>query len=419
MKDEALCLESVSKKYCRSIRHTMAYGLFDMFRGVAVRKESPRHLRKGEFWAVKNASFKVNRGECLGLIGPNGSGKSTLLKMLNGIFMPDTGRIMVRGRVGALIEVGAGFHPLLTGRENIYVSGAILGMSRRELDEKLDAIIDFADIGNFIDSPVKHYSSGMFVRLGFAIVSQLKPQVLLIDEVLAVGDINFQIKCMNHVNELIGSGSSVLVVSHNLYHIQRMCEKCIMLESGVIEEYGPSSNVVAIYEQKYGWLDVNCNNTMKMGKGLEFDTACISIDGQCEGDDAVVVETGKPFAIHLNYRITNKLSRGLQIGFLIKTSDGQRVSGGTTKYRGMVLDTAPGLYRISLLVERNELLQGNFTVSFSAFDGEYLQQYGAWEYALRFRVVTKGFNGLHAIGVMYLPSQIQAERIISNEIGHM
>lgn len=413
MTDEALCLESVSKKYCRSIRHTMTYGLADMFRSLTVRKESPGHLRKGEFWAVKNASFKVNRGECLGLIGPNGSGKSTLLKMLNGIFMPDTGKIRVRGRVGALIEVGAGFHPLLTGRENIYVSGSILGMSRRELDDKLDAIIDFADIGDFIDSPVKHYSSGMFVRLGFAIASQLKPQILLIDEVLAVGDINFQIKCMNHVNELINNGSSVVVVSHNLYHIQRMCEKCILLESGVIEEYGPASDVVGIYEQKYGWLDVNGNSTMTMGNGLEFVTADISIDGRRGGDDAVVVETGKPFTIHLNYRITNKLVRGLQIGFLIKTSDGQRVSGGTTSYRGTVLDSDPGFYSVSLVVERNELLQGNFIVSFSAFDGEYLQQYGAWEYALRFRVVTEGYNGLHAIGVIYLPSRIETERIIN------
>ena len=402
--------DSVSKKYCRSIRHTMVYGFADICRNLIARQSNTENLREGEFWAVQDLNFTVKRGECLGLIGPNGSGKSTLLKMLNGILMPDKGKIMISGRVGALIEVGAGFHPLLTGRENIFVNGAILGMSRSELNRKLDAIIDFADIGDFIDSPVKHYSSGMFVRLGFAIVSQLKPEILLIDEVLAVGDINFQIKCFNHVNQLINNGSSVIIVSHNLYHIQRMCERCILLQSGSMLEYGPASDVVGIYEQKYAWLDVKGTNKLMQSNCLDFISATI-LTSSTETSEDPVVETGVPFSIKLIYRIDEKLPRGLQVGFLVKTSDGQRVSGGTTKYLGTSLRNDCGMYKLTFTVEYNRLLQGNYVVSFSAFDEEYAQQYGAWESTLRFRVVTDGYNGLHAIGVTYLPSHIELETI--------
>ena len=160
-------------------------------------------LRDGEFWAVNDVSFELRRGECLGLIGHNGAGKTTLLKMLNGLIKPDAGSITIRGRVGALIALGAGFNPILTGRENIYINGSVLGLSKKEIDGKIDEIIDFAEIGEFIDSPVQNYSSGMSVRLGFSIASSLSPDVLILDEVLAVGDIGFVIKCLNRVRQLL------------------------------------------------------------------------------------------------------------------------------------------------------------------------------------------------------------------------
>src|SRR5262245_33839800 len=178
----------------------MWYGLQDAWSdGIGRRRSRSQQLRADEFWAVHDVSFRLKRGECFGLIGRNGAGKSTLLKMLNGIFRPDTGSIAFRGRVGGLIEIGAGFHPILTGRENVYVNGAVLGLGRREIDRHFDAIVEFAGVREFIDSPVKYYSSGMYVRLGFAVAAHLAPDVLLVDEVLAVGDMEFQAKCLEHV----------------------------------------------------------------------------------------------------------------------------------------------------------------------------------------------------------------------------
>jgi lipopolysaccharide transport system ATP-binding protein len=177
----------------------MLYGVYDVARDMFGLNGHSEQLRNTEFWAIDDVSFNVKRGECLGIIGPNGAGKSTLLKMLNGILLPDRGKLTMRGRVGALIELGAGFHPMLTGRENIYVNGAILGLCKSDIDRKFDEIVAFAELKDFVDSPVKFYSSGMYVRLGFAVAVHLKPDVLLIDEVLAVGDDHFRSKCTHKI----------------------------------------------------------------------------------------------------------------------------------------------------------------------------------------------------------------------------
>ena len=188
-------------------------------------------LRDGEFWAVRDVSFELRRGECLGLIGHNGAGKTTLLKMLNGLIKPDAGSITMRGRVGALIALGAGFNPILTGRENIYINGSVLGLTKKEIDAKIDEIIDFAEIREFIDMPVQSYSSGMSVRLGFAVAANLEPDILILDEVLAVGDINFRNKCYNIIGEL-RKKAAVILVTHNLNHVSSICSCCILLEKG-------------------------------------------------------------------------------------------------------------------------------------------------------------------------------------------
>lgn len=185
-------VENVSKKFCKSLKRAMIYGMKDIGRDIFHINTKSDELRKDEFWALKNISFEVKKGECLGIIGANGSGKSTLLKLLNGIYMPDIGKISINGNVGALIQIGAGFNPMLSGRENIYVNASILGMSKVEIDKKFDSIVEFAGIGDFLDMPVKNYSSGMYVRLGFSIAINIEPKVLLIDEVLAVGDLAFQ-----------------------------------------------------------------------------------------------------------------------------------------------------------------------------------------------------------------------------------
>lgn len=230
--DLAVSVEHVSKKYCKSLKKSMLYGMQDIGRNLLGRSSNSHVLRNEEFFAVDDISFKLKKGETLGILGVNGSGKSTLLKMLNGIFWPDKGRITINGKMGALIEVGAGFHPALTGRENIYINAAILGMSKKEVDEKFDDIVKFADMDEFIDVPVKHYSSGMFVRLGFSVAIHCEPDVLVVDEVLAVGDSHFIEKCQERIREMLKRGVTLVLVSHNLRLIATMCSRGILIHNG-------------------------------------------------------------------------------------------------------------------------------------------------------------------------------------------
>lgn len=246
-KDTAIRVENVSKKFSRRLHEVMVYGATDIARNTVGLSSRPEILRNGEFWAVDDVSFELKQGETIGLIGANGSGKSTMLKMLNGIFMPDKGRIEINGRVGALIEVGAGFHPMLTGRENVYVNGSIMGMSKAEIDRKFTDIVDFANIGDFIDVPVKHYSSGMFVRLGFAVAVHTNPDILLVDEVLAVGDFQFQSACFGMINKLKREGTSIVLVTHDLRKMQMYCKEAVLLKAGKCLFHGNSADAIASY----------------------------------------------------------------------------------------------------------------------------------------------------------------------------
>ncbi|WP_370227813.1 ABC transporter ATP-binding protein [Mesoflavibacter sp.] len=223
-------VEGLSKKFCKDLKTSLWYGVKDLMTGIGG-STNERELRPKEFWAVKDINFELRRGECLGLIGHNGAGKSTLLKILNGLINPDAGKVTIKGRVGALIELGAGFNPILSGRENIYNNGAVLGFTRQEIDQKLDAIIAFAELEEFIDMPVQHYSSGMKVRLGFAVAAQMEPDVLIIDEVLAVGDMSFAMKSFNKISELL-KNTAVIFVSHSMPFVSRICNHIILLHKG-------------------------------------------------------------------------------------------------------------------------------------------------------------------------------------------
>jgi lipopolysaccharide transport system ATP-binding protein len=205
--------------------------------------------RSEEFWALRDVSFKVERGEALGIIGHNGAGKSTILKLLASITAPSAGEIRISGRLSALIEVGSGFHPELSGRENVYLSGSIMGMRRREIDAKLDSIVEFAGVRQFIDTPVKRYSSGMYVRLGFAIAAHLDPEILLLDEVLAVGDAAFQAKCMQRIKELEAGGTTIVFISHDLTAVERLCQRVILMRHGQIALEGRPRDVIKEYHQ--------------------------------------------------------------------------------------------------------------------------------------------------------------------------
>ena len=225
--------EKVSKKFFYNLSNTRKYGIREIVRSGFGRAQKNGDLRKGEFWAVRNVSFRLNQRKTLGIIGLNGSGKSTILKMINGLYMPDQGQIRIKGNVGALIELGAGFHPMLTGRENVFLMGSIYGMSNAELQEKYESIVSFSELGEFIESPVKYYSSGMRVRLGFSIAIHLEPDILFLDEVLAVGDVGFRIKCLNAIGKL-QRNAAVIIVSHSMPQIARMSDRVMVLKEGNI-----------------------------------------------------------------------------------------------------------------------------------------------------------------------------------------
>jgi lipopolysaccharide transport system ATP-binding protein len=246
--DVLIKVNNVSKKFCRDFKKSLWYGLKDTAADILHPKEDSRNscLRQGEFWANQDISFEVRRGECLGLIGCNGAGKTTLLKLLNGLMKPDTGSIEMHGRVGALIALGAGFNPILTGRENIYVNGSILGLHKKEIDAKLDEIVDFAEMEDAIDAPVRTYSSGMQVRLGFAVATTMNPDVLILDEVLAVGDASFRAKCYNRIGK-IQKNAAVIFVSHQMSQISQVCDSSLLLIKGKAKYYTEISDAVAAY----------------------------------------------------------------------------------------------------------------------------------------------------------------------------
>jgi lipopolysaccharide transport system ATP-binding protein len=248
MKNYAIQIENLSKSYeigvmkkhHDTLRDTISAGLKNT---LSKKKNNPDNI----IWALKDISFNVHAGEAMGIIGRNGAGKSTLLKILSQITEPTTGKAIINGRVGSLLEVGTGFHWELTGRENIYLNGAILGMTRKEIERKFDEIVSFAEIEKFLDTPVKRYSSGMFVRLGFAVAAHLEPEILIVDEVLAVGDTEFQKRCLGKMDDIASSGRTVLFVSHNMNVIQRLCNRTVLIDNGKVISIGKTEDVVKSY----------------------------------------------------------------------------------------------------------------------------------------------------------------------------
>jgi lipopolysaccharide transport system ATP-binding protein len=245
--DTVLDVQKISKKFRRGEQYNSLRDLVPALTGRLVRRQRRRELDRRDFWALQNVSFSVGRGEAFGIIGGNGAGKSTILKLLTGIMRPTKGSINVNGRVSALIEVSAGFHPDLTGRENIYLNGTILGMTTDEIRRRFDEIVAFSGLEEFIDTPVKRYSSGMYARLGFSVAAHVDPDVLLVDEVLSVGDYLFQRKCVERMNSVIASGATVVFVSHNLQAVANLCQRSLLLERGQVQVVGPTAEVIRTY----------------------------------------------------------------------------------------------------------------------------------------------------------------------------
>jgi lipopolysaccharide transport system ATP-binding protein len=334
MSDLAIRVENLGKQYhiggpqpnYRTIRETLVDGIRGPFRRLAsvVRGQSSAE-GNGNIWALKDVSFEVRRGDVLGIIGRNGAGKSTLLKILSGITEPTEGRAELRGRIGSLLEVGTGFHPELTGRENVYLNGAILGMRRAEIDARFDEIVAFAEIERFLDTPVKHYSSGMYVRLAFAVAAYLEPEILLVDEVLAVGDAAFQSKCLGRMDEVAHEGRTVLFVSHNLGAVRSLCTRGLLLASGCLAKDGPPDKVIDLY------LRVLAEGVPESGRAT-WDAA------DAPGDDcfrllmvelsagdlghASVFSPDMPFEVRIRYQLARAIA-GIRVVLQVRSAMGE------------------------------------------------------------------------------------------------
>jgi lipopolysaccharide transport system ATP-binding protein len=357
-------VDGVSKRY--RVGQGKRYG--SLRESIADKFKAPiRSLNRGgrdsDFWALRGVGFEVHPGEVLGLIGSNGAGKSTLLKILSRITRPTTGRIELGGRVGSLLEVGTGFHPELTGRDNIFLNGAILGMRRAEIVSKFDEIVDFSGVEKFIDTPVKRYSSGMYVRLAFAVAAHLQPEILLIDEVLAVGDAEFQKKCLGKMGDVARAGRTIVFISHNLTAIESLCDRCLLMRDGRIVASGATYEVIGGYmasmvQGESGMVSLLNHPGRTGGSDRSMTSVTLAADG---AEPAVTVRMGG----RLEVKVTFKSARPVSpvIGMVIKNSHGVAIFGVNNKFiGGYQFERRTTSGTISCTVSDLPLLPGNYSI---------------------------------------------------------
>ncbi len=376
--DTVLKVEGLYKKFCRSIKRSMAYGTIDMMRNFIGVPSDHSKLRKDEFWALQDINFELKKGEALGLIGKNGSGKSTLLRLISGIFPPDQGKIMKKGRVGSLIAIGAGFHPHMTGKENIYLNGTILGMKKSQINEKFNEIIEFADIGEFLDAPVSTYSSGMRVRLGFSIAIHSIPNILLIDEVLAVGDMEFKQKCMSKLSEILENGTSLILVSHQTSYIQNICNKTILLHKGKIIKSGKSLDVISKYnmmnaDPKYLLNEIK-NKKIISSYGISLNY--INFFNE-QGKKINSFFSGEDLIVEWNFNIPKPL---YDVALTFSMSDGlYTYNGYITQFDNVEVKKLTNDTIIKIKLKKVFLSPGNYSISIGIWDKNLLKAY-FWDY---------------------------------------
>jgi len=371
-----------------------------------------------EFWALRDACFEVRQGERVAIIGRNGAGKSTLLKILSRITEPSTGRVRVRGRVASLLEVGTGFHPELTGRENIFLNGAILGMSRAEINKKFDAIVDFAEMEKFLDTPVKRYSSGMYVRLAFSVAAHIEPDILIVDEVLAVGDLIFQKKCFNKLKEDTHAGQTVLLVSHNMQALNSLSHTAICLESGAIVDSGKTADVTMRYLQKFHEADsADAGGSLRH---LVFSGTIIIRRVQMFNSKKVMTTSfhfREPFSLLFTFEVLAPVVNA-RVGFAVCTMEGTRLS--TTHHTDsghLPLSLDRGLYCLDVEVE-NQLTPGQYVIEGGIHDMETAKGLDSIPNAITFSVVNFSEDGTSKhdqfnSSYFYLPTKWQPPRVVT------
>ncbi|MCW2725698.1 MAG: transporter related [Frankiales bacterium] len=372
--DIAVHVENVSKKF-RLYKERNQSLKAAMMRGGRAKYD--------EFWALKDVSFDIPTGGTFGLIGQNGSGKSTLLKCMAKILRPDTGTISVNGKISALLELGAGFHQELSGRENVYLNGSILGLSRKQIDAKFDEIVDFAGLGEFIDTPVKNYSSGMYVRLGFSVAINVDPDVLLVDEVLAVGDESFQRKCDEKFSDMREAGKTIVVVSHSLATVRTMCDQAAWLEHGVVKDIGNPGMLIEKYVE-----DTHTERVSTEGGGSRWGAGNARVEQvealDADGRPTLRLHLGAPATFRFHY-VTDEPIRKPVLGFGLHRIDGAHATGVNSR-ETIVPDQIDGKGYVDFAIDKLPLVPGSYDVTVALVDESNLHTYDYRTKALRFDV---------------------------------
>ena len=330
------------------------------------------HKGREELWALRDLDFEVGQGECIGVIGRNGSGKSTLLRLLAGVSAPTQGRVAVTGRIAPLISVGVGFHPELSGRENVYINGIILGLTEAEINERFDEVVEFAEIGDFLDTPVKFYSSGMFVRLGFSVSILADPEVLLIDEVLAVGDLAFGLKCLDRMQELRDRGTTIVLVSHNLHSIRLMCDRTLLLHGGTVRHDGDTAGAISLFHDLLGEArDIEASGLRDLGAFSGVDEAghveqvrLVDAAGRPTGH----VRAGESIAIELDVQFGRAVDNAI-VGLNVHSQAGFEVLSDSTPWRATQGFAAGDRKRFTARID-SRLATGTYTIQLSIFTPE-------------------------------------------------
>jgi lipopolysaccharide transport system ATP-binding protein len=401
MSDLALRVDNIGKRYrigmLQAARYRTLRDSFSNRMAVPRKQNQPRGEAPDTLWALRNVSFEVRQGQVLGVIGRNGAGKSTLLKILSRVTDPTEGSAEILGRVGSLLEVGTGFHPELTGRENIYLNGAILGMKHAEVQRKFDEIIGFAEVEQFIDTPVKRYSSGMYLRLAFAVAAHLEPEILVVDEVLAVGDAEFQRKCLGKMSDVAQQGRTVLFVSHNMSAILRLTQEALVIEKGKLVMRAPTTQAVDYYlssgfstEGQRTWLADEVP-----ASAAPFIPVAIRVrNGQGKVSDSV--RSTEPITLEIEYRLTSAIS-GLRVGIYLMSARGEYIftSFDTDQpdlYENYAIRPA-GVYSSRCIIPTDYLNEGRFIVGLNASSFR-VRRYFQDEQALTFTVDAAGAPGM-------------------------
>jgi ABC-type polysaccharide/polyol phosphate transport system ATPase subunit len=376
----AVALDGVSKRFFID-RHRTG-GLKDRLLGVLRGQRADRE----ELWALRDVSLDIGRGETLGVIGPNGCGKSTLLQVIAGILEPDGGSAAVNGRVTSLLELGAGFSPDLTGRENVYLNASLHGLARRDVDPRFDAIIGFAELERFIDMPVRNYSSGMYMRLGIAVAVHLDPEIVLIDEAFAVGDEAFQRKCLHKLREFQQRGITIVLVSHDPLLVERMAHRACLLQRGRVVHVGHPAETLAVYHQLAS-AEGYVPGEQRWGSRAILITSVRTADGS--GAAAQVFRTGDAFTVAMSFTSRERVPSPV-FGLAIYHEDGAHLTGPNTRMSGFAIDGVQGEGEVRYRVQALPLLPGRYVLSVSAYDQQLAEAYDHRERVATFTVVEGG-----------------------------